>query len=96
MKNDGGPAFASAYTVNVDDGAAGHGGSAGQRQMLVRSPGMTLRDYFAGQALQGYRAAYWQWYKSVGSGGAFADPKQMAEWSYADADAMLLERERID
>lgn len=54
--------------------------------------GMTLRDYFAAKALQGYRCGFWQWYRSVGSEGKFPDPSQMANWAYADADAMLAER----
>ena len=57
--------------------------------------GMTLRDYFAAAALQGYRTAYWQWYKSLGENGPVADPQKMAEWSYADADAMLEWRARV-
>jgi len=45
--------------------------------------GMTLRDWFAGQALAGMNAADWQW----------DDGKlDMAKAAYAQADAMLLER----
>ena len=56
--------------------------------------GMSLRDYFAAKALMGYRSAYHQWYKQVGATGKFADPDEFAKWSYADADAMLAEREK--
>jgi hypothetical protein len=56
------------------------------------SSGMELRDYFAAAALTGYRAAALHWSLSVG--GKFLDPSQIAEWSYADADAMLAERDK--
>ena len=45
--------------------------------------GMTLRDYFAGESLQGYR-----------SGDQMAPPRVVARDSYADADAMLEERDK--
>ena len=54
--------------------------------------GMTLRDYFASAALQGYRSAYHQWFQKMGATGEFADPQTMAKWAYKDADAMLAER----
>lgn len=47
-------------------------------------PGMTLRDYFAGQALMGMMAADRRW------DGGNAD---MAKASYSVADAMLSARE---
>lgn len=42
--------------------------------------GMTLRDYFAGQALAGMNASEMH-------------AKKMAEWAYETADAMLAARE---
>jgi len=47
--------------------------------------GMTLRDYFAGQALAGmcYKA---DWYDG--------EENVLARWAYDIADAMLAERER--
>jgi hypothetical protein len=69
--NDGGPAFPVADTVH----------STGQVQYGFT--GMTLRDYFAGQALAG----------------ALADPTcdlspiELAKIAYREADAMLAARE---
>ena len=48
-----------------------------------QEPGMTLRDYFAGDALRGYR-----------SGDQMAPASVVARDSYADADAMLAERDK--
>ena len=47
-------------------------------------PGMSLRDYFAGQAMAGQLA----------DPDGEIDPKLIARWSYAYADAMLAEREK--
>lgn len=51
--------------------------------------GMTLRDWFAGQALTGILLA-------PGQLGVEAqnDPEKAAAWSYVQADAMLAARER--
>ena len=49
-----------------------------------RVSGMTLRDWFAGQALAGLLAKY---------GLGEAEPESMAADSYAYADAMLAARE---
>lgn len=51
---------------------------------LNHDSGMTLRDYFAGQALAGVVA---------GSAGLIITPEQFAEQSYALADAMLKQRD---
>ena len=54
--------------------------------------GMTLRDYFAGKALEGYRAA------RVSTGGAYPSEcrlwssREVARCAYDDAEAMLAER----
>ena len=45
--------------------------------------GMTLRDWFAGESLKGYR-----------SGDQMAPANVVARDSYADADAMLKERDK--
>ena len=47
--------------------------------------GMTLLDYFAGQALGGYRGC---------SGAVGLDAKHMANLAYLDADAMIAEKRR--
>ena len=50
---------------------------------LVQAEGMSLRDWFAGQALQGMNAADRRW-----EGGS----KDMACAAYSQADAMLAAR----
>lgn len=56
----------------------------------VYDPGMSLRDWFAGMALQGMIAAYWE-----GERGPNADEsKTMTRGAYQFADAMLREREK--
>ena len=63
--NDGGPAFPFAATD--------------QSNVKLQAQGMTLRDYFAGQALAGAMADHtWS-----------SEKYQTAEWAYAIADAML-------
>lgn len=69
--NDGGPAFPVAETHEI-------------ASELPWTQGMTLRDWFAGQALVGiYADSDRQW-----------TPKLRAEIAYAAADAMLAEREK--
>ena len=85
---DGGPAFPH-ETVDITHEKREEGENVGSR-----FAGMSLRDYFAAAALQGYRCAYWQWYERVGKNGEFAEPQELAKWSYADADAMLAQREK--
>lgn len=46
--------------------------------------GMTLRDYFAAKALQGIMAC----------NGVYENEKQLAQWCYEQADAMLKAREQ--
>jgi hypothetical protein len=76
--NDGGPAFPSPVGERAD-------GSP-----VYYSDGMTLRDYFAGQALSGI--ALW----NRGQGGSFVnadDAKDAGVLAYQLADAMLAARE---
>ena len=72
---DGGAAFP--FSPPVDD--------TGRSAVGYPSPelGMSLRDWFAGQALVGIG----MWGPGAGSGRA--DQKVRAEWAYAQADAML-------
>lgn len=70
--NNGGPAF----PVTLD-----HRGCVG-------AYGMTLRDWFAGQALNGYLASW-----SDDTDPNFFEPHDVAKTSYAYADAMLAARE---
>ena len=69
--NDGGPAFPA--DVERRDPITGEWGP-------LPPQGMTLRDYFAGQALAGFLAGNW---------GAQDDA---AQWSYSQADAMIKAR----
>ena len=64
-----------AFPVDIDDGSG-----------RVTSPGMSLRDYFAGQALNGI---------TTHMGHINRNNKMIrAEMCYAMADAMLLERSK--
>lgn len=51
--------------------------------LYSEQPGMTLRDYFAAKALQGLLS-----HNSNGN----ASDKNIAEWAYSQADAMLRAR----
>jgi len=69
--NDGGPAF-----------PLEHDGMRGVSIVRVYDPGMTLRDWFAGQALR----ARW-------SDGSPMSAEDAAQFAYQLADAMLAARE---
>jgi hypothetical protein len=77
--NDGGPAFPMPSGWNGLTHHEEHHGNDEQE-------GMSLRDWFAGMALQGYLAAP--------DDGAIArgNPAVVAEWAYGAADAMIAER----
>jgi hypothetical protein len=71
--NTGGPAFPTkAYDL--------------ERQTLVREEGMTLRDYFAAKAMQGWLASF--------TSEMQPNPERIAEFCYEMADAMLRAREQ--
>ena len=70
--NDGGPAFPV-----VAESSAAHGAAF---------RGMTLRDYFAGQALSGFCAN--------GTFGSATSDQTVARWAYEVADAMIQKREK--
>lgn len=73
-KDDGGFAFPVIPPVdNTGHYAVGY---------YIPSPGMTLRDWFAGQVLAGTNFADWGTHDAL------------AQFSYAVADAMLKERTR--
>jgi hypothetical protein len=48
-------------------------------------PGMSIRDYFAGQAMAGILASY---------SSHVMGPEFVSSWAYKHADAMLKEREK--
>ena len=70
---DGGPAFPQPNQAHPGNPQPDNG------------PGMSLRDWFAGQALVGYLADT----KHPDN----ATPSIVAQWCYANADAMLKARE---
>lgn len=73
-KEDGGPAFPLPLTA-IDGG------------MQPALPGMSLRDWFAGQALAGMHAR-----DSYDKG--LATPEQRATVAFIDADTMIAERKK--
>ena len=72
--NDGGPAFSCASSMIVNG-----------KQATVPAQGMSLRDYFAGQAIAGIIAFPQVRYDLF---------DEYARYAYAQADAMLAARER--
>lgn len=81
--DDGGPAFPQDSTVQV---VYGPNGDAAGHRVVDAKPGMSLRDWFAGQALTGMLADPY-------SGG---DEHTIARGAYMQADAMLAARKRED
>ena len=82
MKKDGGPAFPLENPRMMEDG-----------ELFKQFPGMTLRDWFAGQALAGCG----KWAPSEKPGIPLPEcekTRDRAAWAYKQADAMLAERDR--
>lgn len=79
--NTGGPAFPRPLSHDKGDGT--HWGDL--PEYVPPQDGMTLRDYFAAQALTALIAVY--------SEGGEINEYDFARWAYAQADAMLKERE---
>lgn len=71
--NDGGPAFPEQTMHKFPDGEI----------ILLNQGGMTLRDYFAGQALAG----------ALADPTCDVSPVELAKIAYREADAMLAARE---
>lgn len=89
MSKDGGPAFPSPGQVvsehvqaSVYDVGTERDRSGWRTFTVGGGEGMTLRDWFAGQALAG------------GAGRSFFWPRDQADKAYEVADAMLAARER--
>ena len=74
-KDDGGPAYPHSFEDTI-----GH-------PNWLQSQGMTLRDWFAGQAIMGLCA-------DPSNHELFDGPDDAAENAYAIADAMLAERSK--
>ena len=79
-KNDGGRAFPVAGSWSGEDGPAQYDG--------LPQPGMSLRAYYAGQALVGYLAG------SRPEDGDYPRDEKLARWCVATADALIAELER--
>lgn len=77
-KNDGGPVFPRAHQFNCNTG----------KIISCGSDGISLRDYFAANALQGLQA------NSHISRGLVLISSEMASWAYELADAMIAERDK--
>ena len=80
-RKDGGPAFPGEYDTVLVDTA----GVRGPFTIAARQKGMSLRDYFAAQALGAMVSAYYQHPHSF--------DELVAEAAYKYADAMLKARE---
>lgn len=78
---DGGPAFPRPASVDPTNGTLPDGD-----EVIPCQPGMTLRDWFAGQAIAGLISAY------AGEGVALPHATDAARDAYCYADAMLASR----
>jgi len=78
--NDGGPAFPH-LRRHISDNT----------YIPLAEGGMSLRDWFAGQALAGISMATTT--AAIHGIGKVPPPEIEAEWAFATADAMLAERE---
>jgi hypothetical protein len=85
-KNDGGPAFPS---PGRPSSSIHYGDRTEVTVEIPSSPGISLRDWFAGEALGGLITAS-EDYPGLHNAGH----KERAEWSYAQADAMIEERSK--
>jgi hypothetical protein len=86
VANDGGPAFPG-YTMH-DDGD--------KVQITKLNPGMTLRDYFAAAAMQGWLTTYGVEASHPASHptSGYQHALALAKYCYATADAMLAVRNK--
>lgn len=86
---NGGPAFPTMFRNDGDLNVSAPDGAvvppAGEYQLL----GMSLRDYFAGQALIGMLSQP----ADAQNVNVYDNPKHAASWSYELADAMLAQRD---
>lgn len=80
--NDGGPAYPMHVPAHSGFGPHEH-------------PGMTLRDHFAGQAMQGMYSCQDFMNELVENSPTKTRCREIVSlWAYAQADAMLAEREK--
>ena len=87
MKNDGGPAFPAGHVRKGRARPHDHGSDWVTTDITEpRHPGLTVRDWFAGMAMQGLLA------QSIGTAMG-SDVKHCAKYAYEMADAMLAAKE---
>ena len=82
-RNDGGPAFPRPIGHNGAD-------EYEDRETNSDAEGMSLRDYFAGQAMNGMLSA--QWTADSSDSVTVTARLETAQWAYKWADAMLAAR----
>lgn len=78
-RNDGGPAYPTHVQTTSVDG----------QEFSYTMQGMTLRDWFAGQALAGFIATFAH-PQAINP----PEPENAAGWAYQYADAMIAAREQ--
>ncbi len=86
------PFFPTAVTNDGDHNILAPNGVTPAPGESVSIPGATLRDWFAGQALAGMLAGYFQDIDPSGIMNGTSIPSRIASSAYAVADAMLAER----
>jgi hypothetical protein len=93
IENTGGPAFPSTMHERIrwPGGTRPGGLSETSDPYQVSYPGMTLRDYFAGQALIGWLSTYSH---SQGKEANMVEAEAYAKSAYELADALLKERNK--
>lgn len=87
MKRDGGPAFPRPASENTEGGTL-HDGN----YMVPEHDGMSLRDWFAGQAMAGWFGSYGPEHDHPATGGYALT---VARHAYAMADAMIEARDEV-
>ena len=63
---------------------------------IMNRPGMSLRDWFAGQALAGFASSWYDRHKDDPATQRGAGPSEIAAAAYAHADAMIAARKATE
>lgn len=93
--NDGGPAFPAAKEIRVQSGYDYEMKRPAYETQVQISTGMSLRDWYAGMALQGILAASKSYALDPSNRGSMDSPsfgKLFSQHAYIYADAMLKAR----
>lgn len=80
----GGPAFPGKVFSHYEVTATYRGQPVSKQAIYTETPGMSLRDYFAAQALTGICSNDWALNNKT--------TNDCADWAYQMADSMLVER----